>query len=158
MDVTKCSQKPRQTGTRLLAVSQSLAEDSSRPISSQCVTDGYLLHILSVVFIRPSPDCQRRREDASPWRSKDASGGVMTRAPRGALVIWRSACLRLAVVGPGRASTVLALPEPIALTVHLEDVDVMGEAVEERSGRAARSLGHGFGHGLFDGAVDRLDR
>ena len=27
-----------------------------------------------------SPSCQRRRENASPWRSKDASGGVMTRA------------------------------------------------------------------------------
>ena len=35
-----------------------------------------------------SAGCQRRREDASPWRSKNASGGVMTRAPRGALVIW----------------------------------------------------------------------
>src|SRR4029434_313989 len=80
--------------------------------------------------------CQRRRENASPWRSKNASAGVMRRAPRGALVIWQSACLRLAVVGPGRASTVLALPEPIALTVHLEDVDVMGEAVEERTGQA----------------------
>ena len=60
----------------------------------------------------------------------------MRRAPRGALVIWQSACLRLAVDGPGRASTVPALAEPIALTVHLEDVDVMGEAVEERTGQA----------------------
>ena len=32
--------------------------------------------------------CQRRRENASPWRSKNASVGVMRRAPRGALVIW----------------------------------------------------------------------
>ena len=60
----------------------------------------------------------------------------MTRAPRGALVDWQSACLRLAVDGPGRASTVLALPEPIALAVHLGDVDVMGEAVEEGTGQA----------------------
>ena len=29
-----------------------------------------------------------------------------------------------------------ALPEPIAVTVHLEDVDVMGEAVEEGTGQA----------------------
>jgi hypothetical protein len=29
-----------------------------------------------------------------------------------------------------------ALPEPIALTVHLEDVDVMGEAVEKCTGQA----------------------
>jgi hypothetical protein len=29
-----------------------------------------------------------------------------------------------------------ALPEPIALAVHFEDVDVMGEAVEERTGQA----------------------
>src|SRR5918996_6367342 len=43
---------------------------------------------------------------------------------------WRSAGLRLAGVLAGRAPPLLALPEPIALTVHLEDVDVMGEAVE----------------------------
>jgi hypothetical protein len=60
----------------------------------------------------------------------------MTRAPRGALVIWRSGGLRLAGVGAGRAPAVLALPETIAVTVHLEDVDVMGEAVEERTGQA----------------------
>src|SRR5918996_6480181 len=42
---------------------------------------------------------------------------------------WRSAGLRLAGVLAGRAPPLLALPEPIALTVHLEDVDVMGEAV-----------------------------
>ena len=60
----------------------------------------------------------------------------MRRAPRGALLIWWSAGLLLAGVGPGRALTVLALSETIALTVHLEDVDVMGEAVEERAGQA----------------------
>ena len=75
-------------------------------------------------------------ENASPWRSKDAAGGVMRRAPRGALVIWCSAGLRLAGVGPGRAPPVPALPETIAVAVHLEDVDVMGEAVEEGTGRA----------------------
>jgi hypothetical protein len=44
--------------------------------------------------------------------------------------------LRWAGVGAGRAPAVLALPETIAVTVHLEDVDVMGEAVEERTGQA----------------------
>jgi hypothetical protein len=42
----------------------------------------------------------------------------------------------LAGVGAGRAPTVLALPEPIALPVHLEDVDVVGEAIEEGAGQA----------------------
>src|ERR687891_25368 len=88
---------------------------------------------------RTSPTCQRRRENASAWRRKDASGGVMTRAPRGALVIRRSVGLRLAGVGPGQASTVLALPEAIALPVHLQDVDVEGEAIEERAGQALGS-------------------
>ncbi len=60
----------------------------------------------------------------------------MTRAPRGALLIWWSGGLRLAGVGAGRAPAVLALPEPKALTVNLEDVDVMGEAVEERPRQA----------------------
>ena len=33
----------------------------------------------------------------------------------------------------------LALLEPEALAVHLEDMDVMGQAVEERAGEAFRS-------------------
>jgi hypothetical protein len=49
-------------------------------------------------------NCQRRRENASAWRRKDASGGVMTRAPRGALVIWRSGGLRWAGDGGGASS------------------------------------------------------
>jgi hypothetical protein len=34
-----------------------------------------------------------------------------------------------------------AVPEPIGITVHLEDVDVMGEAVEERIRELERMLG-----------------
>ena len=34
-----------------------------------------------------------------------------------------------------RGLTPAALVEPIAVAVHLEDVDVVGEAVEERSGK-----------------------
>ena len=32
--------------------------------------------------------------------------------------------------------TAAALVEPVAVSVHLEDVDVMGETVEERAGQA----------------------
>jgi hypothetical protein len=68
----------------------------------------------------------------------------------------QSACLRFAVVGPGRASTVLALPEPIAITVHLEDVDVMGEAAEERTGQALGAEHAGpFVEGQITGDDDR---
>jgi hypothetical protein len=79
-DVTKCSQKPRQTGTRLLAVSQSLAEDSSRPISSQCVTE--LTSIpRSVVFIRPSPDVR------ASWSDKGSDANEALEGLR-----WRRVC------------------------------------------------------------------
>ena len=38
-----------------------------------------------------------------------------------------------------RGLTPAALVEPIAVAVHLEDVDVMGDAVEQRPGQAART-------------------
>jgi hypothetical protein len=52
--------------------------------------------------------------------------------------VWRSGLgcrARLCVVGDASRST-LALFEPIAVAVHLEDVDVVGEPVEERAGQA----------------------
>jgi hypothetical protein len=58
------------------------------------------------------------------------------KGPRGSPLFWCSAGLLVPGVGAGRASTVLTLPEPIARAVHLKDVDVMGEAVEERTGQA----------------------
>ena len=78
---------------------------------------------------------ERRREGVSRWPSKNASVGVMRRATRTALVIWQSACLRLAVDGPGRASTVPALAESVAFPVHFQDVDVMCEPVQQGSGQ-----------------------
>ena len=51
--------------------------------------------------------------------------------------VWRSGlgCLdRLSVVGDASRST-LALFEPVAVAVHLEDVDVVGEPVEQRAGQ-----------------------
>jgi hypothetical protein len=39
----------------------------------------------------------------------------------------------------GASRSTLALFEPVAITVHFEDVDVVGEPVEERAGEALRS-------------------
>ncbi len=56
-----------------------------------------------------------------------------TCGPTGSSVGW--------VVGSvsSRGLTPAALVEPIALAVHLEDVDVVGEAVEQRPGHLGRS-------------------
>ena len=50
--------------------------------------------------------------------------------PRGQA--WAGWSVQLAVGG----LTPAALVEPVAVTVHLEDVDVVGEAIEERAGEA----------------------
>jgi hypothetical protein len=62
--------------------------------------------------------CQRRRENASARRSKTTS---------------RLRAVRYAG-SAGGTLTLLALLEPIALAVHLQDVDVVREPVEQRAG------------------------
>ena len=56
-----------------------------------------------------------------------------------------------------RGLTPAALVEPVAVTVHLEDVDVVGEAIEERAGEAlgAEHLGP-FVEGQIGGDQGRV--
>ena len=39
-----------------------------------------------------------------------------------------------------------AVPEAVAVAVHLQDVDVVGEPVQQRTGEAVRAEGQGGGH------------
>ena len=80
------------------------------------------------------PSCQRRSKNASAGRSENASGGddlsSVVKRPVGGR--WSSL---VGVVGIGLGS-LLALLEPEAVAVHFEDVDVMGQAVEQGAGEA----------------------
>jgi hypothetical protein len=72
-------------------------------------------------------DCQRRRQMGAPWRSKNGARcaprtGFAGRPFR--LGRWR--------VGrrPGGSLTLFALGQPITLAVHLQNVDVVREAIQ----------------------------
>ena len=56
--------------------------------------------------------------------------------------------------GSGAALRVLALLEPIAVAVHFEDMDVMGESVEQGAGKA---LGGEHAGPLVEGKVAGID-
>ena len=81
--------------------------------------------------------CQyRRHRQPGCWRENRPFAHDMTKAPIGAFVIfgldpWSSFLLRA------------ALREAVGLAVHFQNVDVVGQAVEERSGhrRHRQSLG-----------------
>ena len=81
--------------------------------------------------------CQRRRENASARRSKDASMRLAGRPPAGGLPAFRDQAWwrRPADCRGGVARTPLALFEPVAVAVHFEDVDVVGQPVEQRAGQ-----------------------
>ena len=70
------------------------------------------------------------RDAACPQQADAAARAGGTCGPTGSSVGW--------VVGSvsSRGLTPAALVEPVALAIHLEDVDVVGEAVEERAGEA----------------------
>ena len=78
--------------------------------------------------------CQRRSKNASAGRNKNASGGdnlaSVVKRPIGGTLSGV-----VGVVGVGLGS-LLALLEPEAVAVHFEDVDVMGQAVEQGAGEA----------------------
>ena len=71
-----------------------------------------------------------RADAACPQQADAAARAGGTCGPTGSSVGW--------VVGSvsSRGLTPAALVEPVAVTVHLEDVDVVGEAIEERAGEA----------------------
>jgi hypothetical protein len=80
--------------------------------------------------------CQHRREDASAGRSKNASwassqGDLQLHVP-----FERQACSPALtgsrVLRPMLA--LLALFEAIAIAIHFENVDVVGQAIEQRAG------------------------
>ncbi len=91
-----------------------------------------------------------RRKSVPAWLGEELVPEVHGRVPRAA----RTACQGAKAVarvggtcGPSGSSGWrsvglgfgFALLEPEALAVHLEDMDVMGQAVEERAGEAFRS-------------------
>ena len=78
-------------------------------------------------------ECQRRSKNASVGRSKSASRLMAVRPPEGGgpycVTVYCSGGLSGRSAGPGVARASFALLEPVAVTVHLEDVDVVGEPV-----------------------------
>ena len=69
----------------------------------------------------------------SPWEGPGCDAAARaggTCGPTGSSVGWVVGSVRR------RGLTPAALVEPVALAIHLEDVDVVGEAIEERAGEA----------------------
>ncbi len=114
----------------------------------QTVTDAGL------VFIGPSPEALRVFGDKAEaralaescqywqqnrprcWRKNPPVADDMTRAPIGALVIFG--------LDAGSAFSLRpALRQAVGFAVHLQDVDVVGQAVEERAGEAFLAEGSG---------------
>src|SRR5277367_1357526 len=102
---------------------------------------------------RAGPKCQRRRKSTSPGRSKSASlidklerrwvrsGGV--RGGPSPSPFRRTSKLSNPVAGQFgflgwlvRSDSFLAVLEPEAVAVHLKDMDMVGEAIEQRTGEA----------------------
>ena len=73
-------------------------------------------------------ECQYRRQSLPRcWRKNQPVADDMTGAPIGALVIFG--------LDPGLSFSLrAALREAVGFTVHFQDVDVVGQAVEERAG------------------------
>jgi hypothetical protein len=80
----KCRVAPRHWGT---ARTDRLLRCRLQPRPPCCPATGPLTSARHERQGGETGMCQRRRENASAWRSKDASGGVMRRAPRGALLL-----------------------------------------------------------------------
>jgi hypothetical protein len=78
----------------------------------------------------------------------------MQEAPRGGLLAFRHHPSGRLSGGSGAALRVLALLEPIAVAVHFEDMDVMGESVEQGAGKA---LGGEHAGPLVEGKVAGID-
>ena len=74
------------------------------------------------------PDCQCRWQSPPRcWRKNQPVVDDMTRAPIGALVIFS--------LDPGLSFSLRsALCQAVGFAVHFQDVDVVGQAVEERAG------------------------
>jgi transposase len=88
---------------------------------------------------RVGRECQRRSDFASAGRSDIASiGGCCLGSSRASgFSVSDSRRFGGLSFGDGVADVpLLALFEPVAVAVHLEDVDVMGQPVEERAGQA----------------------
>jgi hypothetical protein len=77
--------------------------------------------------------CQCRRQSRPRCRRKNQPvADDMTRAPIGALVIFG--------LDPGLSLSLRpALRQAVGFAVHFQDVDMVGQAVEERAGEAIRS-------------------
>ena len=87
-------------------------------------------------------DCQRRRDFAAVGRSKSAAVTEAGRPPIGGLpachaFVPKDVLPGLFCLGPSHLG--LALGEAVAITVHLKNVDMVGEAVEECTRQAFRS-------------------
>jgi len=67
-----------------------------------------------------------------PCRGKSALPGFLIWVSSLSLGVAQLSCLWLALASP-------ALFEPITVAVHFEDVDVVGQSVEQRTGSAART-------------------
>jgi transposase len=97
------------------------------------IADSRSAAVLTDFLGETKPDvCQRRRENAAAGRSKNASrrdarrpstGGFLFRSQAWGWLSVSSACLWPAL-------TSLALFQPIAVAIHFEDVDVVGQPVE----------------------------
>ena len=74
-----------------------------------------------------------RRSTCGAWFHSKA---LRHETPRGQM--WCASSLSRAFRRSGAALSSLALPEPVALAVHFENVDVMGQPVEQRAGQSFR--------------------
>ena len=83
------------------------------------------------------PTCQYWQQNRPRcWRKNPPVADDMTRAPIGALVIFG--------LDAGSAFSLRsALRQAVGFAVHLQDVDVVGQAVEERAGEAFLAEGSG---------------
>jgi hypothetical protein len=84
--------------------------------------------------------CQRRSKTAAVGRSKNTSVRDARRPPAGGLLVSPRSGSGGLVGLIISADAALAVFEPVTVAVHLEDVNVVGEAIEPRAGEEARRI------------------